>query len=200
MAVAGGIDVPLVLGSRSTDLQAHIGGLAGRALLKGDELPVGVFNRERKQSIWLRLPYKSTPIRLIKGPEFDALTQASQQSITEQPHWKIMAQSNRMGFQLQGCKLHFQEPVSCLSYGAFAGLIQLPPSGQPIVLMKDAQTTGGYPRIASVITADLWRMAQIQPGESVTFEWVNTQQARQAAQVQRTYLQKTISILKAYYE
>ncbi|PJG58188.1 allophanate hydrolase, partial [Aeromonas cavernicola] len=102
-------------------------------------------------------------IRILPGPELAQCDEASQTAFWQQP-WRVSPQSDRMGYRLQGPTLQLRHPLSLLSHGVLPGLIQLPPSGAPIILLADAQTTGGYPRIGCVIDADLWLLAQARPG------------------------------------
>jgi len=170
LAVAGGIDVPPVLGSRSTDLKAGFGGHQGRALRKGDRLPLGATALDADQLV--RRPFGvrgpdcgpeeidgAIALRVLPGPEFEQFTAASQAQLWSE-RWRITPQSNRMGSRLAGAELKRQRTADMLSTGVIPGTIQVPPSGQPIILMGDAQTTGGYPRIGVVIRADLWKLAQ----------------------------------------
>lgn len=182
LAVAGGIDVAPVLGSRSTDLKAGFGGHLGRALRKGDVLPLGPSLLDAAQlgrrAFGVRMPEwnpavepvsdarqdatgdaKPLSLRVLPGPEFDQFTAASRELLWQQP-WRITPQSSRMGSRLEGAELARKRNGDMLSSGVIPGTIQVPPSGQPIILMGDAQTTGGYPRIGAIIRADLWRLAQ----------------------------------------
>ncbi|HDX8346009.1 TPA: biotin-dependent carboxyltransferase family protein [Aeromonas dhakensis] len=167
LALSGGIDVPLVMGSRSTDLKAGFGGFKGRALLVGDRLSLGTsdYDGPRRGG---PLRYWHSSIRVLTGPDWTTFAPPSQQVFWQQ-EWLVSQDSNRMGYRLQGDELHFSEPLSLLSHAVWPGIIQVPPSGQPIVLMADAQTTGGYPRVGQVIEADLWLLAQSRPGTRLKF-------------------------------
>lgn len=178
LAVDGGLDVPLVLGSRATDLQAHMGGWQGRALQNGDRLPLGEAGLSRKaigvlQRTWI------PEIRAIPGPEYEEFSCASRKAFWQHA-WKSSVQSNRMGLRLQGSVLQREAQYDLLSHAVFPGMVQVPPNGQPIVLMADAQTTGGYPRLASVIGADLWKLAQTPPGQHFCFVQCDHAQALEA--------------------
>ncbi|RZL89462.1 MAG: biotin-dependent carboxyltransferase family protein [Variovorax sp.] len=169
LAIAGGIDVPLVLGSRSTDLKAGFGGWQGRVLKKGDELPVGRptldADRMARRPFGLRTPEwqpgddGALALRVMPGPELEQFTVASRELLWREP-WRITPQSNRMGSRLEGPELKRKRSADMLSSAVIPGTIQVPPSGQPIILMGDAQTTGGYPRIGVVIRADMWKLAR----------------------------------------
>lgn len=190
VAVSGGIDVPLVLGSRSTDLKAGFGGLDGRALQAGDALPIGRSGVQPRHSpLGIRALAPSHVLRAMPGPDYDAFTAEAQQRLWMQP-WGISHQSSRMGLRLNGQALSLLKPLSLLSAGVLPGDVQVPPNGLPIVLANDAQTIGGYPRIASVIQADLWQLAHLPPLTSVYFQPVTHVVAEQAYERQLLYLDK----------
>lgn len=190
VAVAGGIDVPMVLGARGTSLRAGFGGFEGRALLRGDVLPIGnagaasgrilahLAAAPPGQATWgagpsLLPPYDAAPVlRIIEGPELALLTAASRRTFLGED-FRIAPDSDRMGFRLTGHTLDVHDAREMFSSGVTAGTIQLPPSGAPIVLMADRQTTGGYPRLGDVISVDLPLLAQLRPGEAVRFELVS---------------------------
>jgi biotin-dependent carboxylase-like uncharacterized protein len=170
LAVAGGIAVPEVLGSRSTDIAAQFGGFMGRALHNGDYLPLGLVAAEARcarsvgglQRLW-------TPeLRVLPGPEYTEFGADAQQSFWQQA-WAVSHQSNRMGYRLEGTPLMRAASGDLLSHAVMPGVIQVPPNGLPIVLLADAQATGGYPRIGVVIAADLWKLAQARPGTRFCF-------------------------------
>lgn len=186
LAIAGGIDVPPVLGSRSTDLNAGFGGLAGRTLQDGDSLPLGrATPLTGRQGI--KLPDWDSIVRAIPGPEYDSFKREAQQALW-QAEWKVSAQSNRMGYRLLGPALTYANPRELLSHAVLPGTVQVPPNGQPIVLLADAQTTGGYPRIATVIEADLWKLAQVRLGATFTLVACTLAAARAARQALHCYL------------
>lgn len=195
LCVAGGIDVPVVLGSRSTDLGAGFGGFHGRALRGGDTLPVGAaspracrlrqaMSASTKQAApWGLAPVRDAegPIRVLAGaepglPEFCAAA------------WRVSADSNRMGLRLQGPTLSVDAGGTRLSAGVAPGAIQLPPSGQPVVLLADAQTTGGYPLLGAVIRADLPRLARALAGRTLRFAAVTLADAEEAARARAAEL------------
>ncbi len=199
LAVAGGIDVPPVLGSRSTDLKAGFGGLEGRALRKGDRLAVGssILSevQRARRAFGVRAPDAGdapgapTSLRVLPGPEAEQFLQAARKQLHAET-WRITPQSNRMGSRLAGPELKRKRGSSgdMLSAGVVPGTIQVPPSGQPIILMGDAQTTGGYPRIAVVIRADLWKLAQAPLGGLLQLVAVDEQAAHDAWNAQQRYL------------
>jgi biotin-dependent carboxylase-like uncharacterized protein len=191
LCVAGGIAVDPVMGSRSTDLKAGFGGFQGRPLREGDRLPAG---REGLpgESEWIgvaapswALPIKPIggvlPIRMLPGIEYEQFDANSQSALWD-ADWTITPNSNRMGLRLQGPALAREagRTADLLSHGVMPGVMQVPPGGQPIALMADAQTTGGYPKIGVVIGADLWRLAQVPLGGAVRFVRVSLEQAAAA--------------------
>lgn len=183
LAVDGGIDVPMVLGARATDLRGRFGGLAGRALQAGDRLPQGPAIPHLNRCGALTSPW-SPIIRALPGPEYAEFT-ADARHLLWQADWLVSAQSDRMGYRLTGPSLQRAEPRELLSHGVLPGVVQVPPNGQPIVLLADAQTTGGYPRIATVIEADLWKFAQARPGQRLRFVESDLSEARAALQQQQ---------------
>ncbi|MDR7331922.1 biotin-dependent carboxyltransferase family protein [Roseateles asaccharophilus] len=168
LAVSGGIAVPAAQGSRSTDLKAGFGGLDGRALRDGDRLPLGSPARLPTRPAGLRLPDWTPTVRVLPGPEYADFDAASREALLA-ANWTVTPQSNRMGYRLAGPALTRERGDELPSHGVLPGVVQVPPSGQPIALLADAQTTGGYPKIAVVIRADLWKLAQLRLGATLRF-------------------------------
>ncbi|NCT82274.1 MAG: biotin-dependent carboxyltransferase family protein [Comamonadaceae bacterium] len=171
LAVSGGIAVPLVLGSRSTDLKAGFGGLDGRTLRDGDRLPLGPSRPPAAlpaRRIGLAPPDWDATVRALPGPEHDDFPAAAREAFWG-ADWTLTPQSNRMGYRLAGPELRRERGAELASHGVLPGVVQVPPSGQPIALLADAQTTGGYPKIAVVIRADLWKLAQLRLGATLRF-------------------------------
>lgn len=186
-AVPGGFEVPEVLGSRSTSLVGGFGGLDGRPLRAGDLLPGRVWKPAPSDVAWpadLELPSSSSAIRVLAGPDATAQLPGSRPDLPSQlvgTTWTIGHDSDRRGIRLEGQTLAATGPIADRpSSGVLPGAIQVTPSGQPIVLMPDAGPTGGYPVIAVVCAADLWRLGQLRPGSEVTFELVASADARTA--------------------
>ncbi len=198
LAVHGGIDVPRVMGSRSTYDTASIGGVHGRALRQGDVLPVGnagsppypSLARQLAQTAkgfcapkWAvnqhieKLARSPQVVRIIAGRHWEAFTPASRESMTG-GEYRVGADSNRMGCRLEGPSITPHSPMDILSEAVSFGTIQVPPSGKPIVLMADRQTVGGYPKIADVAGVDLHLLAQLRPGDRLRFELVSLAQAQ----------------------
>jgi biotin-dependent carboxylase-like uncharacterized protein len=178
LTVGGGIDLPMVLGSRSTQFRGEFGGLYGRPLQPGDILPcaassepTGELGVEPADLTLARssASAEETIVRVVIAGEYDAFDDATQQ-LFWRSSWKITPQSNRYGYRLQGPAVKPIVPIEKRSHGIVPGVIQIPPNGQPIIQMRDAQTSGGYPKIATVIRADLWRVGQARLGGKLRFE------------------------------
>jgi antagonist of KipI len=205
LAVAGGFDVPVVLGSRSTYLRAGIGGLHGRALQAGDVLHVRPRCTEADVTAMLAGPWLQPPqepraqgsfvaarwfvgvdlahdaehpiVRVVRGSEFDWLTPESQSNFFT-AEFQVTPQADRMGYRMAGPTLNLGSFHELLSEAVAAGTIQVPPNGQPIVLMADRATTGGYAKVAHVATVDLPVMAQARPGAKIRFRPISIEEAQ----------------------
>lgn len=196
LALAGGVDAPLVLGSRSTYLPGRFGGVDGRALQMDDVIrPVSPPADPIRLAgcIWPK-PVDYTPlIRILPFHISSDLTDLPDlNNLTTLP-WRVGATSNRSGLRLEGATLHIERAGDLPSFGVFPGAIQLPPDGQPILLMADAQPTGGYPVIAVAIQADLHRAAQLLPGDEVRFAWTTRDAAVAARRALREMLDSPIA-------
>ncbi|KOC92939.1 5-oxoprolinase subunit PxpC [Winslowiella iniecta] len=184
LALDGGFDLPPLLGSVSTDLKAGFGGQHGRRVEDGDQLPLGQPTHRFRKAAGVRQLLWGNRLRALPGPEYHEFSRESQEAFWR-TGWKLSPQSNRMGYRLQGRTLARDSDRELLSHGLLPGVIQVPPNGQPIVLMSDAQTTGGYPRIACVIEADLYHLAQIRLGEPMHFVHCTLDEALKAKQQQQ---------------
>ncbi|HEV2564265.1 MAG TPA: biotin-dependent carboxyltransferase family protein [Microvirga sp.] len=181
LAVAGGFAVEPDLGSLSFHLRSRLGGLKGAPLKAGDRLPCRAEAQDREpMQLAVDLLEESGPIRVMMGPQDDYFTPETISLLLES-EFTVSPQADRMGFQLTGPRLEHAKGFNIVSDGIVDGHIQVPGSGQPIVLMRDRQTAGGYPKIATVITADLARFAQMRPGTSVRFRAVDRDEALAAA-------------------
>ena len=197
IAFAGGIAVPPVMGSRSTYLRAGIGGFHGRALMQGDELPIGESDPRshlgrtstgsaRRKPLLKKLPEGLIPeykheqtIRIISGPEAHYFEIAGLRSFLS-TEYRVTAQSDRMGYRLTGEPIKHKEGMTnIISAGISLGTVQVPGDGQPIILMADRQTSGGYARIARVITVDITLIAQMRPGDKIRFQETTLIKAQQ---------------------
>lgn len=202
LAVLGGLRLPSVLGSASTDLRAGFEGLAGRPLRAGDQLPLaGQVDAPclHVPAWWIDTAFDDRPrpspdrvVRVIPGP--DATT--GERSLHGQA-WKIAPDSNRQGLRLQGPALALADPGERVTEPVAPGCVQLPPGGQPIVLLADAQTHGGYPRIGQAIRADWPLLAQLRPGDGVRFAPCTAAEARAALARQRQRLHRIALALEA---
>lgn len=205
LAVEGGIVVPEVLGSRSTYLRGKFGGFAGRALQQDDVLQVGEpshganrISSKRKVSFSLRTVPMKHPVvlRIVSGAHTSFFSRESRHDFASGVY-QILPQSDRMGYRLSGPTLSLSKPMEMISDAVVPGTIQVPREGQPIVLLSDSQTTGGYPQIAHVITVDLPLLAQCKPGESLCFRWVTLGEAQEFYRQRERELQileKTLQI------
>ena len=180
LAVAGGIAVAAVMGSRSTYARARLGGFEGRALRVGDRLPIGVAAQDGPdQAIDVRLPLPSV-IRVVLGPQDDYFSDGSITAFLTSPY-TVTTASDRMGHRLSGAVLSGTKGFNITSDSVPPGAIQVPGDGQPIILLADRQTTGGYPKIATVISADLPALGRIGPGAVLRFARVTVTEAEAAA-------------------
>ena len=182
LAISGGVDVPIVLGSRSTDLRANFGGFDGRALRDGDVIPLGprpgspipatTISSWTAPHDWVS-PAKPSPIlRFLSGMDWTRFNASTLQRLTSEP-FAVSPDSDRMGVRLTGPELARADNVDLISEAVAPGTVQVPPSGQPILLLGDCQTIGGYPKIAHVITVDLGIAAQLRAGDRVRFSEVS---------------------------
>ena len=180
LALAGGIAVKLVQGSRSTDVRAGFGGFVGRALRRGDLLPLGDSQSalEPRLPRWRVPPFLlEGPVRVVRGPEWPHLNVASQRAL-EGGRFRVSVQSNRMGLRLEGRVLELKVPLELRSGPVLPGTVQLPPSGQLTVLLQDAGTVGGYPRVLTIAAVDLPRLAVLAPGTPLWFRVISSDEAR----------------------
>lgn len=223
LAVYGGIDVPLLLGSRSTDLTCKLGGYQGRALKKDDEITIGTYAVQGVYDVGKRraaLAEKNllnvevdrsklvpaglgrffqgeriTVLRAVMGPQDEYFTEAAHRTF-ERSAYTITPQSDRMGCRLAGPALETVHGSDIISDGIVGGSVQVSSDGQPIIMQADHQTTGGYAKIATVISADLPALAQLRPGDKVGFRYVSPKEAAMAIRE----LHKGLLSLKEHYK
>jgi len=190
LAAAGGIVTPEVLGSRATDLIPGIGGLEGRLLRAGDQVPVGEAGAPGV-GYAMATPRAIAPAgihpRVIWGPEDDWFSEEARRAFVGSTY-RVSQRGDRTGTRLVGEALPLSTSRSLASEGAAPGAIQIPPDGQPIVLLADSRGVGGYPKIAAVIEADLDCFAQAAPGDSVRFVPISEGEGRQATRAYREAL------------
>lgn len=194
VAIAGGIDTPPVLGSRATHVTSGTGGLDGRALAAGDRLPCGVppekpgaTVRAFPASTARALPDGRARVRVLPGPQRDRFSAGALDALQSAPY-QVAQNSNRMGFRLSGPVLGHSRGPDVISDATPLGVLQVPASGQPILLMADRQTTGGYPKLATVITADIGFAGQLGPGDLVEFAVCSPREAMTALIEQEQHL------------
>lgn len=211
LAVHGGYVLDTVMGSDSTYVRSGFGGLHGRAMVKGDCIalhrPLPDRDLEKlAQALWRQRIYvpaglSGAPrraVRVMPGAQWRDFTPASRDALLGHA-WRIGAQSDRMGYRLEGPALALSAPRQLLSEAIAFGTVQVPAGGAPIVLMADRQTTGGYPKIAQVATVDLPRLAQRAPGDTVSFELIDLPQAQELdAQREQAFarLKESLSALR----
>jgi antagonist of KipI len=179
LAVSGGIAVPGVLGSRSTHLVSRMGGMAGRPLAAGDSLPLGERGNPRPgQAGEVALPPSGRParIRVLPGPHSDRFVPGAMDAL-QSSAYTVARESDRMGFRLTGPRITHSNGADIISDATPVGVLQVPASGQPVLLMADRQTTGGYPNLATVISADIGLAGQLAPGDTIQFEACTLQEA-----------------------
>ena len=183
LCVRGGIDVKLFLGSASTHLLSGLGGFQGRALRAGDVLKIGTasgsFRTFRKRSVSARAVAQLAPrkvLRVTTGPQSDRFTQAVQDVFYARTY-RVTEESNRMGLRLEGAAIASTVGGEMISEGVSLGAVQITVGGLPIILFVEQQTTGGYPKIANVISADLSSLGQLRPRDEIRFEPVEMEAA-----------------------
>jgi len=187
IAVSGGIDVPLVLGSRSTDLRASFGGFEGRALRDGDAIRLGArpgspipatteISPWSAPKPWSQTAGSAPALRFVCGADWGRFNDVTIQRFTNEA-FAVSPDSDRMGVRLDGPELKRENNVDLVSEAVAPGTIQIPPSGKPILLLGDCQTIGGYPKIAHVITVDLGIAAQLRAGDVVRFSEISLAEA-----------------------
>lgn len=214
MAVYGGIQVPLVMGSRSTNLRCGLGGFLGRALKPGDSLESCASEQEiqalrqrlsgreelwyvNREEQWLRQPSgrcrlrqgeRITVLRTVAGPQEDAFTQAGIHAF-EYSLYRLTPQCDRMACKLEGPPIETVNGSDMISDGIVEGSVQIASNGMPMVMMADHQTTGGYAKIGTVISTDIPALAQLRPGESVIFRFISLQESIEAYRRENRKLQ-----------
>jgi antagonist of KipI len=175
VAVAGGIDVPAVLGSRATYLRGRMGGVHGRALTRDDRLSLGRARTARRRTV----PEAARPrwggetvLRVVLGPQADRFTNEGVVTFLDSAY-EVLPQSDRMGARLNGPRIAHAGGHDIISDGIAFGAVQVPGDGQPIVLLVDRQSTGGYTKIATVCSFDIARVGQAKPGQRLRFTAVD---------------------------
>jgi biotin-dependent carboxylase-like uncharacterized protein len=194
IAISGGIDTPPVMGSRSTYLRGNTGGFRGRILRTGDELPIGTSRG--------KIPVKEVPgeilprivsdpgLRIIPGPESDRIDSDEFNKFLSS-EYAVTDQNDRMGYRLAGETIRYKSSgADIISAGISEGTVQIPGNGQPVIMMADRQTTGGYARIANVITVDIGLAAQLKSGNKVHFSKISIEEATELLKNRRKIMKR----------
>ncbi len=195
LAVEGGFNLPLLYGSQSTYLLGKFGGFHGRSLQPGDLVPLTMDQVEsRAEAVMVDPPQldQQGPIRVVLGPQDDYFSKKGIKTFLSESY-QISSQSNRMGLRLGGPAIEHEKGFNINSDGIVTGAIQVPGTGQPILLLSDHQTTGGYPKIATVVSVDLPRLGRAAPGAKLTFRAISVAEAEQARRQQEQRLQAVIA-------
>ena len=192
IAFAGGLDIPEVMGSRSTYMKAKIGGVEGRKLAKDDVIgfraPKTQLKNMKDRNLYPEfVPRSVYTVRVVMGPQDDAFTEAGVRTFLSETY-TVTPEFDRMGCRLEGAVIEHKESGDIISDGIAFGAIQVPSAGKPIIMLADRQTTGGYTKIANVITADFRLIGQLKAGDKVRFEKVSIAHAQDALLTQRAAL------------
>lgn len=198
LAISGGIEVPPVLGSRSTYLRGQLGGLEGRQLRKGDLLPIGsppgppeAADGRRVRAEFIPSYSAEPEVRVILGPQADRFTPEGMAAFLDGPY-EMLPQSDRMGARLRGPRIAHTRGHDLISDGIPLGGIQVVGDGQPIVLLVDRQSTGGYTKIATVCSFDIGRVAQVRPGQRLRFRSISVNEAHAVLRAERARLDAAV--------
>ena len=185
IAFAGGVDVPVVMGSRSTNMKCRMGGYKGRPLQTGDAFETGLWGEEaaeryeevRDRSFPAEAYTSPIEVRVIEGPQAEYFTEKGKETFYS-ARYVISDQSDRMGYRLEGEEIESVNGTDIISDGIAFGAVQVPASGKPIVLLADRQTTGGYAKIATVCSFDIPKLVQGKPGDTVCFRKITLEEAQ----------------------
>jgi len=209
VALAGGIDLPQVLGSRAADLKSGFGGLEGRALMRGDSLATGGSSEQNMplfghgaDPFYFRECLGGSPagqaltLRVMPGAEFDAFTDAARHDFFS-TNYTVSSDNNRQGMRLEGPALTLTSKLELMSHGIMPGTIQVPPSGAPVIQLAEANTCGGYPKFAHVIEPDLWKLAQAPSGTMMRFVRIDRHAAVDAIRADELKLRRLKNLMPA---
>ncbi|QEK11404.1 biotin-dependent carboxyltransferase family protein [Crassaminicella thermophila] len=198
IAFAGGIDVDVIMGSKSTYMKGKIGGFEGRALKAGDIVKIGVPKEDLSILIGRKVSQKYIPkitspfeVRVVLGPQDEYFTQKGINTFLSN-EYIVTNECDRMGFRLDGEAIEHVDGGDIISDGIAFGAIQIPGHGKPIIMMADRQTTGGYTKIANVISSDLYKIAQAKPNDKIRFKKVGIKEAQNILR----HVEDTISAIK----
>ena len=215
LAISGGVDVPIVLGSRSADLRAGFGGINGRPVRDGEEFSLGENPRRAKALIdklrtekiahwkpahdWSSTARRTPTLRYSRGSDCGSFVESAFQLFNDES-FSVSPDSDRMGIRLDGARLERRENVDLLSEAVAPGTVQVPPNGKPILLLNDCQTIGGYPKIAHVIAVDLPIATQLCPGDRVRFSEIPLADAHALLLERERNLQQFRRGLESYFQ
>jgi biotin-dependent carboxylase-like uncharacterized protein len=205
LSVAGGFDIKPVLGSFSTDLKGGFGGLDGKPLKSGDRLYAALsakhgehldfgISPDMLKQVYDVANEEATTVRYIAASEHDAFTETSIATF-QNDAWTIQPDSNRIGYRLSGRGLELRQTLELRSHGIIPGTIQVPPSGQPVIQLSDANTCGGYPKMGVVASVDLWRLGQARLGSKLRFKRISRDEGVRLLQERDVHLAKLFSRL-----
>jgi biotin-dependent carboxylase-like uncharacterized protein len=196
LAVEGGFDRPHFMGSLSTYTRAELGGYKGRKLAAGDLVPLKREAASARADLGCTqaLPYGEGPIRIVFGPQADYFTDEALRTLVASDY-VVTKETDRMGMRLDGPKLTHSKGADIVSDGIATGCIQVPGAGTPIVLLADHQTIGGYPKIATVASADLPRLGQMMPGQKLRFAAIEVAQAETLRRQQEESIKRLLASL-----
>jgi antagonist of KipI len=199
LAVAGGIQVPEIMGSKSTYIRGGFGGLEGRPLKKGDRLRIGPQPskppRYKIREEFIPGYEKVWKTRVIMGPQDDYFSKSGIEVFTSS-EYTITPQSDRMGYRLHGSLIQHRRGADIIPDATCLGSIQVPGHGLPIILLADRQTTGGYPKIATVISVDVYNLGQAKPGDRVRFTPISVAEAHEIRKDYEKRIQQSLEILR----
>lgn len=197
IAIRGGIDVTPIMNSKSTYLRANLGGYSGRALQKGDKLHITPHILEKRMPAFCPQRQITHNIRVLPHVEQQQFIEASQQAFFN-TLYMISKQADRMGYRLEGTSLMREVPKEMLSEAVLEGTIQVANDGQPVILLADHQTTGGYPRIGQVAAVDIPILAQLKPGDTIQFEPITIEKALALLTKQQRALFRLEQVIQYY--
>ena len=202
LAIEGGFDLPLVYNSQSTYILGHFGGYKGRTLKAGDQVPLTRPSASPKAEKLLPNPVRydaEKPIRVILGPQADYFTDEGIKTFLARDY-QVTPEANRMGMRLQGPEIEHSGDFNINSDGIVTGSIQVPGNGLPIILLADHQTTGGYPKIATVASVDIPRLGRLAPGATLRFAAISVEEAEEARRKAENALQNALDALESLPE
>lgn len=198
LAVAGGVAVAPLLGSRSTSVLGGFGGIDGRKLADGDEVPLANDTAPAIPSRGMRqAPFgRKSVLRVVLGPQ-DGMFTADGVATFLGSTYRVTHEADRMGIRLEGPDIAHESGYNIISDGIASGAIQVPGSRQPIILLADRQTTGGYPKVATVISADIASCGRLRPGDQVRFAAVSIEEAENAARAHARFMRELVAKIGA---